>query len=646
MEKLTVKKNATSITLLNNGLDYEVEADGFKWVTQGRKAHFTFQRKLFNKYSWERIHFSCALHKSHKIEGNSIVSTFKGFNVYGKNIKATFIATATVRDNGRVDFTIKAQNEEGLNLKAVEYPAAFNAKQYDKNEAYSVDPYRQGMMLPDTYKGPRKEIFQMTKYWRKVNTGAAYMPVWGRVCGDYGYSAFMDESWDGTLYSCFGKDKAFLTAPNWIGSLGKLSYARTLHMRFYKGCSYVTIAKDFKNHEKKKGNLLTIDDKINSNPNVAKLIGTPVIHWRLLTHNVPTSQIYKQTKVLDEVTNTFDTTIEKFKLYKENGLDKAYVHMDGWGNRGYDNLHPYILPPSDKIGGFDGMKRLSDTCQEIGFMFGLHDQYRDYYQDSPVYDKEKCVIDVNGKASYCDIWAGGAHNWLCSKFAKQFVKRTYDELEEHEIHVDGTYLDVFGIMWGDECYHPDHMITRKESIHYRGQCFDMLRRRGMIVSSEELGCQMVKYLDLIHHAPYGVTPQERGVQVGIPIPFANLVYHECVFVPWNWGGKGGWGIPDTDNGKMHCILNAQTPYFNTSMRDDKDDETVEQLRERISEVNKMAKINEELYNYELVNHEFLSDDYRIQRTTFKKDNKTAYITVDFDKETYNISKEALIHGKG
>ena len=95
---------------------------------------------------------------------------------------------------------------------------------------------------------------------------------------------------------------------------------------------------------------------------------------------------------------------------------------------------------------------------------------------------------------------------------------------------------------------------------------------------------------------------------------------------------------------MHCILNAQTPYFNTSMRDDKDDETVEQLRNRISEVKKMANINEELYDYELVNHEFLSDDYRIQRTTFKKGNKTAYITVDFDKDSYKIEKSAAIHG--
>lgn len=635
MKKIIIKHNGTTLTLLSNNLKYEVERDNFKWITQGRAPHLVFQRKIFGKYLWYFTLFSSALHKEHKKVENSIVSTFSGFIVYGKKIPGVYTATATVKDNGQIDFSLKAVNEGECDLKAAYYPAPFNAKKYDKSKSYSVEAFRQGFMLPDTYKDNRKQIFLMTTYWRKINTGDGYMPVWGRVCGDYGYSAFANESYDATFFSCYGKNKAFLTAINWIGSLGKLSYTRTLHTRFYKGCSYVSIAKDFRKHEKKKGNLVTIDEKIRMNPNVKKLIGTPVIHWSLYEHNCPGTAVYKSSGVADKVHNTFYETCEKFKLFKECGLDKAYVHTDGWGNRGYDNLHPYILPPSDKIGGYDGMKKLSDTCEEIGYCFGLHDQYRDYYQDSPVYDKEKCCLDVNLKAWYCDTWAGGAHNWLCTKFAKGFVKRTYDELNEHGIHIDGTYLDVFGIMAGDECYHPDHRITRKQSINYRGQCFDMLRERGIIVSSEEIGCQMVKYLDLVHHAPYAVTPQGGGVQVGIPVPFTNLVYHDCVFVPWLTEGKGGWGIPDGDSGKMHCILNAQTPYFNNSMKQGAFEQDNEKLKKHIEEIKAIAAINAELYNQELVNHEFLDSSYRIQRTTFANGTQ---ITVDFDKDTYKLER--------
>lgn len=637
MKKIVVKHSGTTLTLLSHNLKYEVERDGFKWETQGRPAHLVLQRKMFGKYCWYYTLFSSALKKSHKAVGNSIVSTFSGFVVYGKKIPAVFTTTATVKDNGKIDFSIKASYEGECDFKAAYYPAPFNAKEYKKENSYSVEAFRQGVMLPDTFEKNRKQILLLTKYWRKVNTGDAYMPLWGRVCGEYGYSAFADESYDLTLGSCYGKDKALITSSNWLGSLGKLSYERTLHTRFYKGCNYVSMAKDFRKHEMKKGNLITLDDKIKSNPNVAKLIGTPVLHWNLYEHNEPGTVIYKETKILDKVHHTFDETCEDFKHLKECGLDKVYVHTDGWGNRGYDNLHPYILPPSDKIGGFDGMRRLSETCQDLGYLFGLHDQYRDYYQDSPVYDKEKCVYDVNGKAPYCGIWAGGPHNWLCSKFAKEHVKRTYDELAEQNINIDGTYLDVFGIMAGDECYHKDHRVTRKESIKYRGKCFDMLRKRGLIVSSEELGCQMVKYLDLVHHAPYAVTPQGGGEQVGIPVPFTNLVYHDCVFVPWKCEGKGGWGIPDGDSGKMHCILNAQTPYVNKAMRegDDLDYKNDEELTAHINEIKEIASINEKLYNAELLNHEFLDKNYRVQRTTFAGGWQ---ITVDFDKDTYELTK--------
>jgi hypothetical protein len=120
-------------------------------------------------------------------------------------------------------------------------------------------------------------------------------------------------------------------------------------------------------------------------------------------------------------------------------------------------------------------------------MFGLHDQYRDYYYDCKKFDMELAVVDENRKHPYCDIWAGGKHTWLCASQALDFVKATYGELEENGVNIAGTYLDVFSIMWGDECFHPMHRLTRAESIARRRACFDYLREKGIIVSSEEAG---------------------------------------------------------------------------------------------------------------------------------------------------------------
>lgn len=632
MKKVSVKNGNTTLTLIGGNLKYKAVVDGFEWIGSGRSPRIYFQKKLFGKYLWFPTRFCDALKKEHRADGNAIVSRFKKFVLFGRVLPIEFEVRAEVLGDGRVDFSIEAFNEDDTFVKAIYFPQPFNAKSYDKNTSYTVDPMRQGFILPDTWEQNRKQIFLMTRYWRKINTGDAYLGLWGRVCGDNGYSAVIEDSNDCCLYSCYDARKTFLTSSNWYSSLGKLSYKRTVHYHFMQACDYVKIAKDFRKNEIKKGDFVTIDEKIRKNPDVAKLIGTPVIHWRIMENNVPSSGIYKHTKVGEVLHTTFYKTIDEFKRFKSLGLEKAYVHTDGWGKRGYDNLHPYVLPPCEKAGGWDGLKALSEACDKIGYEFGLHDQYRDYYQDSEVYDEAKCIYDINMNKSYCDYWAGGAHNWLDSTFAMPFVKRTYDELAAHGVKIKGTYLDVWGIMWGDENYNPAHRVTRKESLEARGACFDMLRARGIIVSSEEVACNTVKYLDLVHHAPYAVTPQGGGVQVGVPVPLTNLVYHDCVFVPWHIEGKGGWGIPDGDAGRLHCILNGQTPYFNNSMADEElgDDYAV---IKRIDTTNEVAAVNALVYNAEMVSHKFLDKNYRIQQTEFSNGVK---ITVDLDKDTFQI----------
>lgn len=634
MKTTAVEKNGVKLELLSDNLKYRVTADGFAWISRGRRTYIVFQKKTFGKYLPVLTRFARARSIEHSVEGDALVSRYTGFRLGGRVLPVAFVVRAEILDDGRIDFSLEAQNEEGTYLKAVYFPQPFNAAKYKKNDSYTVDPMRQGFILPDNWKQNRKQIFLTTKYWRKINTGDAYLGLWGRVCGSHGYSAVIEDSSDCSLFSCYDKRRAFLTSANWYSSLGELSYKRVVHFRFSDECDYVKIAKDFRANEIRKGELVTIDEKISANPKVAKLAGAPIVHWRIMENNVPTSGIYKKTKIGETLHNTFGQTEEKFRRFKKLGLDGAYVHTDGWGKRGYDNLHPYVLPPCERAGGYDGMKRLSETCGELGYMFGLHDQYRDFYQDSEVYDEKKCVHDVNMKKSYCDYWSGGAHNWLDSTLAKPFVERTYSELAEHGVNVDGTYLDVWGIMWGDENYNPDHRVTRKQSVEARGECFDMLRRQGLVVSSEEIGCNMVKYLDLVHHAPYAVTPQGGGVQVGVPVPLANLVYHDCVFVPWHCEGTGGWGIPDGDAGKLHCVLNGQNPYFNNSMAN-MADESESELAERIARTMEIAAVNGLVYNREMVSHKFLDKNYRVQQTEFSGGVK---ITVDFDKNTYTVEK--------
>ena len=166
-------------------------------------------------------------------------------------------------------------------------------------------------------------------------------------------------------------------------------------------------------------------------------------------------------------------------------------------------------------------------------------------------------------------------------------------------------------------------MTRTECARFRRECFDLLRARGYVVSSEEPADYLVESLDLVHHGPYPTYPDYGGGDAtGIPVPLFNLVYHDSILLPWEMGEDGGWGIPKGDAGWLHCLLNAGLPYVNPS-----DNET------RIERVKTVAALAQPCGTLEMVNHEFLDESWRKQRTTFSDGTR---VTVDFDTKEYRI----------
>lgn len=638
MSKLQVKREDCCLTVNTKSLNCKVEYGDKCYKSDGRGSYINFYRKIGKKHIPIAKKFGFANVKASRIEKNTdytaIICVFSGFRVLGKKYDVTFILEYRLYDGGKLDFVLSADGEVEHRLHSVLWPRALNGNKREKN-AYSVNSYRQGCLTEDG-EGKLIDKFLMTTFPRNVNTGDCYMPLYGRVIDGKGYCSYVDDANDCAIFSSFGKGLSVLSAPMFFSSLGKLSYKRIVHTYFYDECDYNTFAKEYRKFLIDGKKLVTIDDKIKSNNNVAKLIGTPVIHTNIYSHIQPESSFYKEGQS-EKLYATFDERAKAFAKFKELGLNRAYIHLDGWGELGYDNLHPYVFPPCPKAGGADGMRRLADTVDKIGYIFGLHDQYRDFYTRSKVYDADKAVKRIDGTSYLCKTWQGGAHNWLCASFAPEFVERTYQELDELGIKVKGTYLDVFAIVLGDECFSNDHRVTRTESIEYRAKCFDLLRKKGLIVCSEEPGCLMINAIDMVHHAPYNVMPQDGGRSLGISVPLFNLVYHDCVFVPWGTNGTSGWGIPEGEAGEVHCALNAGTPYFigfeGSHMETTGGILPDDELRKRIEKVSKLCDIQSRLYNKEMVKHEFLSADRKIQRCIY---SDGTVITADFKKNVYNV----------
>ena len=129
------------------------------------------------------------------------------------------------------------------------------------------------------------------------------------------------------------------------------------------------------------------------------------------------------------------------------------------------------------------MRSLSDAAAELGYIFCVHDQYRDYYMDSSDFSYNEATMKMDGSYPYKTMWQGGAHSYLCSARAIDYVRRNYTEFEKLGIRIDAAYLDVFSVADLDECYSPDHPTTREDCAINRMKCLDILTNKGIIPST-------------------------------------------------------------------------------------------------------------------------------------------------------------------
>ena len=92
-----------------------------------------------------------------------------------------------------------------------------------------------------------------------------------------------------------------------------------------------------------------------------------------------------------------------------------------------------------------------------GLLFGIHDQYRDYYFDGKTFDASFGCLQTDGTIPEHANWAGGHQTYLCATQAPYYVKRNFRQLAEHDIGLDCAYLDVFTCNEPDECANPMHL---------------------------------------------------------------------------------------------------------------------------------------------------------------------------------------------
>lgn len=569
--------------------------------------------------------------------GTGIRSCFEGFEANGTVRPYSFETLIWIEAvSGDIRFEWLPLCEEGLSVKKVRWPGEMSFEKASRSW-YSVLNHQQGLLVPNDWETALDHVV----FNGFFETAGAYMPWFGQVKDREGYIAICETPWNagytaehpaGGPYSHVG----IYYEP----SLGKMDYRRVLRYTLLSDCDYNDLCKVYRAYVRETGHLRTLAEKAAQNPSVDRLIGCSFVHTGIKTVVQPDSDFFDpENPEKNNHCTPFSKRTEEIKLLHNMGVEKLYLHLDGWAQPGYDNCHPDYSPACIEAGGWEGMKELVDTMHECGYLFGIHDQYRDFYKSAKSFDENYACRLTDGTIPEHHRWAGGQQSYLCATQAPYYLKRNFAALFENGIELDGAYLDVFTCNEGDECTNPEHRMTRRECYEYRGQCFSWLLAHGILSSSEEVSDWAIPSLVFCHYAPYSFMMKRPGLpKDGIPVPLFNLVYHDCVIEPWMMDKAS-----ENDDYMLYALLNGGAPYLlrdaaylNTDGSFEGDELLA--LEEMIRRSKTVSALHEKIAKCEMVRHRMNPENWWIQETEFSDGTK---VKVDFKNQTYEISEGSL-----
>jgi hypothetical protein len=636
--KWTITGKKQTVTLTESNLALEVRAGTADWnmVASGtndmivRSAGKEFPLRLADAGKTDIKAYDTGFKRGVKI-------TLSDWHHDGKNLDLKLHLTVCLEgaDEELVFDTVAEEHEAGV--RQLDWPAALDARAVD----YTLLSNGKGNLLPRDWP---KEYFPI----RRITGGKIdpkdhsvlqshvieswSMSWWGFQKGKSAMMVIIETPDDAAYQFEHPAGGPTVIGPRWLASLGKLGYLRTARMCFFEDGNYVTMAKRYRRYAMDTGLFVSLKEKMARAPGLADLIGTPHTRVGILRNLTPESDRYDQQNPTNNYSlTTFDQRAKQLRDLKARGAERVLVYVSGWPHLGYDRQHPDPLPPPESAGGWEGMKRLADTCRELGYPFIFHDQYRDYYADAPSYDPQFAIHEEDdslppkaafgsrfgdwkeGAIPFMRHWDGGKQTYLNARFQPGHLRKNYQVFFAHGIRPQGIYVDVIGYVPPDEDYNPEHPTTRSEAMRAQAEMLIWARQNLGVTATEAGSDWVVPYADIVN--------QSGSVGKTVPVPLYNLVYHDAVLVTYGAGRSGG------EKNLLMGILCGGVPELPVSERLGGDS---------LGLIKKMSALHKRVALLEMSNHEFLDASRRTERTTFADDTT---VTVNWDANTVQVNPD-------
>jgi hypothetical protein len=533
----------------------------------------------------------------------------------------------------------------------------------DAEHGYVVVPVRMGMLVP-----ARRGV-DFTHTFGTYEYEGCHMTMWGVVKKGAAASITWEDPYVALELRSESPATGELAGKQVLSTSVVLSKsAKSFQLRFLGRGDYVTLAKAYRQIAAERGWLTTWSEKLQGHPERAKLFGAVNYKlWALLDREMDVTS--NKQEVL-KVNWTFDEAAQVAEhLRNDLKLEKVLFIIGGWTHRGYDNQHPDILPANPECGGNAGLAECAWRVMQLGYILCMHDNYQDIYRDSPSWSEDLIMKHPDGSLVKGGHWWGGQAYLTCSPKALELAKRPQNLPGVKEItHADAYFIDTTFASGLQECFDPQHPLTRGDDMKWKQALSDYAREVFGVFGSEDGREWAIPHADFFE----GLTGvegtyfhnkkllQETG---GVSLPLFEMVYHDSIALY----GKYGFDISQSADYVLYHLSIGRTLNYHEipphlywketqpppvegkkAAAGQKDPALFARAdqgwAEGLHPLDRFVKntyeilspLNELTAQMQMSRHEFLTPDYQVQRSVFGERENQVVVVVNAGSAKYSV----------
>ncbi len=507
------------------------------------------------------------------------------------------------------------------------FPPAFQPENSDRNlyaiaSGVCIDAEEEAAFLPN-----RLELSE---------AHGSCMSFYGILRGGCGLLCAVETPYD-AAFVLQRENGLWETETVWKPQKGFWGYPRVMRFALPEG-GVTEICKAYREIAKRRGLVVTLDEKAKKVPNARRLAGSANV-W--LWNDDAMDKLYTENFVYHAPTEEMvDLRIRRAREMKEMGMEHIMWSM-------FDE---------------NTEKREVDAVKELGYLPSYYDVYTDVIPHEileliPPYRRARCsqrlgcypdgvVRDADGNP--VDAWPLKCVDGVFRSQKRTCELAAIDCMKDYvgghtlPLGVESQFLDVT-YMGAMECYDERHPTTREQCVAAKADMMQWLQEQGMVRGTEvgtEEAAATVEYNEgmmsplffraydsgrrMTHiYEGESLPPQIKDYMLNpkYRVPLWQLVFHDCMVSYWYWGDSHNC-CPELMNERdLFCCLYGEPPLFSVANRDW--DRLKGNILKSYQTVSPVAKA---VWGREMLRFDYVDGEPMVQRSEFAGG---VTVTVDF-----------------